>query len=121
MLLPPDGTPAQRLTAAFAGAQQADTAEAREALAATAKDMALVTAEQRSLLQQWQAAMQSMRQRDAALQVLLHTSFCFYLGHCVSFFWACWSCVLVAWPQRACGCIDLLDRAVAEIHASKMH
>ncbi|KAK9790582.1 hypothetical protein WJX73_005807 [Symbiochloris irregularis] len=50
--------------------QVEDTAEAREALAATAKDMSLVTAEQRSLLQQWQAAMQSMHQRDAALQLV---------------------------------------------------
>ena len=49
--------------------QEQDTAEAKEALAATAADMAAVTGEQRSLLQQWQAALQSVRQRDSALQV----------------------------------------------------
>lgn len=43
--------------------------EAREALAAAALDMANVTAEKRSLLQQWQAALLAVRQRDSALQV----------------------------------------------------
>lgn len=45
-----------------------DTEEAREALASTAKDMANVTAEKRSLLEQWQGALLAVKQRDAALQ-----------------------------------------------------
>ena len=45
--------------------------EAKEALTSTAADMANVAAEKRSLLQQWQAALLAVRQRDAALQVQL--------------------------------------------------